>query len=60
VGALVSGIGDLVLSNIWRDKYYLADLSLQVFPFLPREYFCKKVYKDQTNINGVMALVPPL
>jgi hypothetical protein len=42
VGALVSGIGNLVLSNIWRNKYYLADLSLQVYPYLPREYIFKK------------------
>ncbi len=38
-GALVSEIGNLVLSNIWCNEYYLADLSLQVHPYLPREYF---------------------
>ncbi len=59
VGILVSGIGDLILSNIWRNEYYLADLSLQVHSYLPREYFKKKVQKDRTNISGVLALVPP-
>jgi hypothetical protein len=60
VGALVSGIGDLVLINIWRNEYYLAHLSLQVYPYLSREYFSKKVQKDCTNISRVIALVPPL
>ncbi len=50
VGALVSGISDLSLSNIWRNNHYLADLSLQVHSYLPRENF-KKVQKGQTNIS---------
>jgi hypothetical protein len=58
-GALVSGIGDLVLSNIWHNEYYLADLSLQVYLHVPREYFFK-VKKDRTNISRVIALVSPL
>ncbi len=45
MGTLVSGIGDLVLSNIWRNEYYLADLSLQVDSYLPREYFFFKFKK---------------
>ena len=45
VWALVSGMCDLVLSNIWRNEYYLADLSLQVHSYLPREYFFKKFKK---------------
>jgi hypothetical protein len=45
VGILVSGIGDLVVSNIWRNEYYLADLSLQVHSYLPREYLKKKFKK---------------
>jgi hypothetical protein len=39
VGALVNGIYNLVLSNIWLNGYYLVDLSLQIDPYLPREYF---------------------
>jgi hypothetical protein len=38
-GALVSGIGNLVLSNIWRNEYYLADLGMPDYPYLPKEYF---------------------
>ena len=41
VWALVSGICDLVLSNIWRNKYYFADLSIYLYPYLLREYFLK-------------------
>ncbi len=39
MGTLVSGIGDLVFNNILRNEYCLADLSLQVHSYLPREYF---------------------
>jgi hypothetical protein len=41
VGTLVSGIGDLVFNNIWRNEYYFVDLSLQVHSYLPREYLKK-------------------
>ncbi len=38
VGALLSGIGDIFLSNIWRNEYFFADISMYIYPYLPREY----------------------
>jgi hypothetical protein len=42
-GSLLSGMGNIVLSNIWRNEYQFADLSMLINPYLPRESL-KKIH----------------
>ena len=36
---LPSDIGDIFLSNIWRNECYFADLIMHIYPYLPGEHF---------------------